>query len=142
RDELVKIIMSPAPFRGLQLLQEHGLLAYTIPELQEGVGVEQNQAHSFTVFEHIGRTLQASADKGFSLPVRLACLFHDVAKQHTRARNEKKNDWSFHGHEVVGSRIERKRMQALRFPNDVIDTVVKLVRWHMFFSDTELVTHS
>lgn len=142
REELSKILMSDAPFRGLELLHEHGLLRFVVPELSEGVGVGQNQAHSFTVFEHIGRTVQAAADKKFPLEVRLACLFHDIAKPHTKAMDTKKNDWSFHGHEVVGSRIARKRLQELRFSNDVIDTVIKLVRWHMFFSDTEQITHS
>jgi poly(A) polymerase/tRNA nucleotidyltransferase (CCA-adding enzyme) len=142
RDEFAKIVLSDKPFLGLQTLHEYGLLQYIVPELEEGIGVDQNQAHSFTVFEHIGRTLQAAADKKFSLELRLAALFHDIAKPHTKARDMKKDDWSFHGHEVVGSKIARKRLQALRFPNEIIDTVVKLVRWHMFFSDTEQITHS
>ncbi len=142
RDEFVKILLSNKPFLGLQILLELGLLKYIIPEIEEGIGVAQNQAHSYTVFEHIGRTLQAAADKKFSLELRLAALFHDIAKPHTKAMDPKKNDWSFHGHEVLGSKITRKRLRELRFPNEIIETVTKLVRWHMFFSDTEQITHS
>lgn len=142
RDEFSKILLSDAPFRGLELLSEHKLLEYIVPELSEGIGVNQNQAHSYTVFEHIGRTLQAAADKNFSLELRLAALFHDIAKPRTKAMDTKKNDWSFHGHEVFGSNLARKRLVELRYPNEIVDTVTKLVRWHMFFSDTEQITHS
>lgn len=142
RDELTKIILSPHPKRGIELLQQLGLLEYILPELVEGIGVGQNQAHSYGVFEHLLRTLQASTDKNFSLPVRLAALFHDSAKPHTKAFDNRKKDWSFHGHDMVGAKLTRKRLQELRFANDIIDAVVKLVRWHMFFSDTEQITLS
>jgi putative nucleotidyltransferase with HDIG domain len=134
--------MSPHPRKGVEMLYELHLLAHVVPELEEGVNVKQNQAHSYAVFEHIVRTLQAAADKQATLEVRLAALFHDIAKPHTKAFDAKKDDWSFHGHEVVGSKIARKRLQALRYPGDIVDTVTKLVRWHMFFSDTEEITHS
>src|SRR5947209_13760889 len=49
---------------------------------------------------------------------------------------------TFHGHEVVGARMAKKALQNLKFPNDIIDEVVKLVRWHMFFSDPDKVTLS
>lgn len=142
RDEVTKIVLSDNPSRGFILLHELGLLTYVIPELEAGVGIEQNQAHSFRVFEHIMRTTQAAADKQHSLEVRLAALFHDIAKPHTRAFNDKKNDWSFHGHEVEGSKLAKKRLRDLRYPSTVVEKVVKLVRWHMFFSDTEQITHS
>lgn len=142
RDELIKIIMSDHPRRGFILLRELGLLTYILPELEAGVGIEQNQAHSYRVFDHIIETLSAAAKKKQPLHVRLAALFHDIAKPHTRAFDEKKKDWSFHGHEVEGSKLARYRLQELRFPAELIATVTKLVRWHMFFSDTEQITHS
>ncbi len=142
RDEFTKLILSPNPRRGIEALYELHLLRYVAPEVEEGVNVKQNQAHSYGVFEHIVRTLQAAADKHATLEVRLAALFHDIAKPHTREFSEKNDDWSFHGHDVVGARITRKRLQALRYPNDVVATVTKLVRWHMFFSDTDEITHS
>jgi putative nucleotidyltransferase with HDIG domain len=142
RDEFTKLVMSPFPRKGMETLYELGLLRYVVPELEEGINVKQNQAHSYGVFEHIVRTLQGAADKNASLPVRLAALFHDIAKPRTRAFDDKKDDWSFHGHEVVGAKVARARLTALRYPNDTVDTVVKLVRWHMFFSDTEQITHA
>ncbi|MEK9201663.1 MAG: HD domain-containing protein, partial [Patescibacteria group bacterium] len=86
--------------------------------------------------------LQHAADKNFSLEVRIACLFHDVSKTETRRRSEEKNDWSFHGHEVVGSRVTKKALENMHFPREIIEKVVKLVRWHMFFSDPEQITLS
>lgn len=142
RDEVTKILMTSHPQRGFIMLHELNLLTHIIPELEAGVGIEQNQAHSFRVFEHIMRTVDAAAKKNLTLPVRLAALFHDIAKPHTRAFDEKKKDWSFHGHEVEGSKLAKKRLQELRYPNEVIEKTVKLVRWHMFFSDTEQITHS
>ncbi|MEK7579402.1 MAG: HD domain-containing protein [Patescibacteria group bacterium] len=142
RDEFSKLLMSEHPRKGLELLYELGLLLHIFPEIEEGVNVKQNQAHAFPVFEHLVRTLQASADKNATLPVRLAALFHDVGKPPTRIFDDKKDDWTFHGHDMVGMRIAVKRLQALRYGNDVIEKVAKLIRWHMFFSDTEQITHS
>jgi poly(A) polymerase/tRNA nucleotidyltransferase (CCA-adding enzyme) len=142
RDEFVKIIMSDNPKSGIELAHNLGLLQFIVPEIEWGIDIEQNQAHSFNVWEHSLRTLQATADKKWPLEVRLAALFHDSAKPKTRAWENKKDDWSFHGHEVVGARIVKTALQRLKFPNATIDKVCKLVRWHMFFSDTEQITHS
>lgn len=141
-DEFTKLIMSPRPRKGIELFYELGILRHIVPELEEGVNVKQNQAHTYPVFEHIVRTLQAAADKNATLEVRLAALFHDIGKPATKAFNEKNDDWSFHGHDMVGAKIAKRRLRELRYGNDVIETVVKLVRWHMFFSDTEQITHS
>lgn len=142
RDEFTKIIMSPHPKYAFELAHELGLLHYILPELEWGIDVKQNQAHKYGVWEHLLRALQATADKEWKLEVRLAALFHDIAKPPTRAWDEKKQDWSFHGHEVVGARVAKKALQRLRFSNEIINTVYKLVRWHMFFSDTEQITHA
>lgn len=142
RDEFTKLIMSPRPRAGIEMLYELGLLKYVVAEVEEGINVKQNQAHSYGVFEHIVRTLQAAADKHGSLEVRLAALFHDIGKPATKAYDDKKDDWSFHGHDMVGAKIAKHRLRELRFSGEVIEKVVKLVRWHMFFSDTEQITHS
>jgi poly(A) polymerase/tRNA nucleotidyltransferase (CCA-adding enzyme) len=126
----------------LVLAQKLGLLEFISPELIRGVGVEQNQAHSYDVFEHLMRTMQHAADKGWNFDIRLAGLFHDVSKPETRRWSEEKKDWSFHGHEVVGSRVTKKALEELRFPKETIEKVVKLVRWHMFFSDPDQITLS
>jgi tRNA nucleotidyltransferase (CCA-adding enzyme) len=140
RDEFEKMIMSDTPSVALELSARLGLLNFIAPDLLKGIGMEQNQAHAYTVWEHLLRSLDHTAQKNFPLHVRLAALFHDVAKPHTR--EWKNNQWTFYGHEVVGSRITRQILNDLRFPKEIADKVVKLVRWHMFFSDTEEITLS
>lgn len=142
RDEFIRILMSPKPHIGLILSHKLGLLRYIIPELEEGIGIEQNQAHSFDVFEHILRTVEHSAKREFDLTTRLAALFHDIAKPATRRWSSEKKDWTFYGHEVVGAKMAAKIMARLAFPKKISGDVVKLVRWHMFFSDTEKITNS
>jgi putative nucleotidyltransferase with HDIG domain len=142
RDELTRILMSPAPMQALFIAQKFGLLAYIIPELEEGIGCAQNQAHSFDVFEHLMRSLQHAADKHWPLEVRLAALLHDVGKPATRQWSPEKNDWTFHGHDVVSARMAKKILNDLKYPKETIETVVALVRWHMFFSDPDVVTLS
>ncbi|MBI4094160.1 HD domain-containing protein, partial [Candidatus Kaiserbacteria bacterium] len=106
------------------------------------IGIAQNQAHSYDVFEHSLRSLQHAADKGWPLPVRLAALLHDIGKPTTRRWSDEKKDWTFHGHEVVGARIAKKILADLRMGSGASDMVTTLVRWHMFFSDPDKVTLS
>lgn len=140
RDEFLRILMSKAPMQSLYMAQKLGLLRYIIPELEEGIGCAQNQAHSFDVFEHLMRALQHAADKGWSLEIRLAALLHDIGKPATRAWSEEKKDWTFYGHDVVSGRMAKKIMADLRLPKETIEKVGNLVRWHMFFSDPDVVT--
>jgi len=142
RDEFIRIMKSPRPLTALYMAHRLGILSYIIPELVEAVGIEQNQAHSFDVFEHLLRSVQHAADKGWSLEVRLAALLHDIGKPATRRWSDEKKDWTFHGHEVVGARIAKDILHNLRFPKETIETVVSLIRWHMFFSDPDAVTLS
>ncbi|HEY4500963.1 MAG TPA: HD domain-containing protein [Candidatus Paceibacterota bacterium] len=142
RDELVRILNSDQPMNALVLAQQLGILEFIVPDLIRGIGVEQNQAHSYDVFEHNLRTMQHAADKGWGFDIRLAGLYHDISKPETRRRSDEKNDWTFHGHDVVGSHVTRKTLEDLHFSRETIDKVVKLVRWHMFFSDPEQITLS
>lgn len=142
RDEFIKILLTESPAIGIGISEKLGLLKYVAPDLLRGVGVEQNQAHKYGVFEHNLRTLQHAADKGWDLDLRLSGLFHDISKPETRRWSEEKKDWTFHGHDVVGARVTKKILSDLRFPTKTIEKVVKLVRWHMFFSDPEKVTLS
>ncbi len=142
RDEFVRILNSTKPMKALILAQSMGILQYIAPEIEKGMGVEQNQAHSFDVFEHNLRALQHAADKGWSFGVRLAALLHDVGKPKARRWSDDKHDWTFHGHEVVGARMARKILEDLRFSRETIENVEKLVRWHMFFSDPDKITLS
>ncbi|MEK7157182.1 MAG: HD domain-containing protein, partial [Patescibacteria group bacterium] len=142
KDELVRILNSSQPMSALVLAQKLGILEFISPDLIRGVGVEQNQAHSYDVFEHLMRSMQHAADKEWPFDIRLAALFHDVSKPETRRWSDEKKEWTFHGHEVVGSRVTKKALENLHFPKETIDKVTKLVRWHMFFSDPEQITLS
>lgn len=142
RDEFVRILNSEQPMMALVLCQQLGLLEFIAPDLLRGIGIDQNQAHSYTVFEHNLRALQHAADKGWDFDIRLAALFHDISKPETRRRSEEKNDWTFHGHEVVGSRVTKKALGDLKFSRETIEKVTKLVRWHMFFSDPDQISLS
>jgi len=142
RDELVRILESKEPMLALVLSQQLGLLEYIAADLTRGVGIDQNQAHSYDVFGHLMRALQHAADKDWDFDIRLAALFHDVSKPETRRWSDEKHDWTFYGHEVVGARVTKKVLEDLRFPRETIEQVSKLVRWHMFFSDPEQITLS
>lgn len=141
RDEFVKIILSPNPSAGIVMLQKFNLLKNIIPELEEGIGCVQGGAHIYDVWEHLLMALQHSADKDWPLVIRLSALFHDIGKPRTRRPGEKKA-YTFYGHEVVGARMAKKIMERLKFSREEINMVESLVRNHMFFSDTELITLS
>ena len=142
RDELIRIIQSDRPMQALFIAQKLGILKYVVPELEEGLGIAQNQAHSFEVFEHSLRTLQHAADKKWPLDVRLAALLHDVGKPASRRWSDEKGDWTFYGHDVIGARMTKHLLNDLKFPKDTVERVTTLVRWHMFFADPDKITLS
>jgi poly(A) polymerase/tRNA nucleotidyltransferase (CCA-adding enzyme) len=142
RDEFIKILMSPNPKKGIELLHETGILQHFLPELEASIGVEQRGVHIYHVWEHLLRSLQCAADKGWPLDIRIAALFHDISKPKTREFSREANAYTFYGHEVVGSRETRKILDRLKFSRATIEKVSKLVRWHMFFSDTEQISLS
>lgn len=138
--EFLRIISSKTPMLGLIFMEKLGLLEQFLPELIITIGCEQGGIHAYDVYEHLLRTLQAAADKDFSLAMRLAALFHDIAKPQTRRTGGKNKKYTFFGHEVVGSKMTKDIMERLKLPRDLIDEVVALVRWHMFFSDPDQIT--
>jgi len=146
RDEFIKIIMSKDPMLGVGLLVRLGLNKYIIPELEEGINCEQLGEHVYDVFEHILHALGHSANKNTPLDIRLSALFHDIGKPRTRrwdgTKAGGKGKFTFYGHEVVGARMVSKIMERLKFPKDLSEKVVKMVRYHMFFSDPDLITLS
>lgn len=142
RDELNKIIMSDRPMDGVIMLKKLDLLPYLVPELEETVGVEQGGIHSFDVWEHLLRSLQHSADKKYPLEIRLSALFHDISKPESRRSGGKNKQWTFYGHEVLGARKTKKILLNLKYSTKIIEKVVSMIRWHMFFSDTEQISLS
>lgn len=147
RDEFIKIVDSPNPAIGIGFLEKTGLLEHIIPELREGIDCEQGGAHIFDVFTHLVQACQHAADKNFAFHVKLAALFHDIGKPRTKRQpplvlGKPPLKPTFYGHEVIGARMAQKIMDRLKFPKADTDLVVKLVRYHMFFSDTEQITLS
>ncbi len=142
RDEFIKIIMSERPMEGIILLERTKVLSFIMPELEQGLGCEQNGDHIYEVWEHNLRALQHAAERKWPLHVRVAALLHDVAKPATRKWSDEKRDWTFYGHDVVGERMSKKMLERLRFPKQFIHDVSTLVRYHLFFSDIEKITLS
>jgi poly(A) polymerase len=141
QQELVKLIRGRSPRRGLAVLVDTGLAEWVLPELPAlRLEVDEHHRHK-DVYEHTLTVLdQAIAlESGPDGPVpgpdfvlRFAALMHDVGKPRTR-KFEPGGGVSFHHHEVVGARMTRKRMQELRFSNDYIHDVSKLVELHLRF---------
>ena len=137
-EEINKIILSPNAEFGLQLLQKSNLLKYIIPELEMGVGVSQNKSHIYSVFTHSVKALGFAAQRNYNLNVRLASLFHDIAKP--QVKKGEGPDSTFYNHDIVGAKITRKILQRLKYPNEVVDKVSHLVRHHMFFYSLGTIT--
>jgi poly(A) polymerase len=139
RDELVKLVLAPEPRRGLALLVETGLADHVLPELP-ALALELDEHHRHKdVYEHTLTVLEQSIGLEHRLPgggpdfaSRFAALMHDVGKPRTR-RFADDGTVTFHHHDVVGAKLTRKRMKALRFPNDQIDQVAELVGLHLRF---------
>jgi poly(A) polymerase len=128
RDELCKLVVVPDPSAGLWFLHDSGLADVFLPELP-AMRLEQDPIHRHK--DVLAHTIAVVAKSPPQLTVRLAALFHDVAKPKTRSIGP--NGVSFHHHEVVGARMTRDRMRALRFSNEMVDDVSKLVYLHLRF---------
>lgn len=138
--EFIKLINSDTPMAGLVLLEKLGIIDYILPEIKAAIGCEQGGIHAYDVYEHLLRTLQAAADKGYTTNIRLAALLHDIGKPATRRTGGKNKHYTFFGHEVVGARMTKNILERLKLPRETILEVEKLVRWHMFFSDPDEIT--
>ena len=131
RDELMKIVMVEEAASGLELLRKLGLLKYIIPELEEGYGQTQNKHHIYEIYDHNLRCLDYAAKKKYNKFVRLAALFHDLAKPRTK-RGEGP-DSTFYGHEILGAKMTCQVLNRLKFSKKDIEKIAKLVRYHLFY---------
>jgi poly(A) polymerase len=139
REELVKLLLGQHPRKGLSLLVETGLAAHVLPELP-ALALERDEHHRHKdVYEHTLRVLEQTIELEPRLPggepdfvARFAALMHDVGKPRTR-RFQDDGTVTFHHHDVVGAKLTRQRMKALRFANDTIDAVAHLVELHLRF---------
>jgi poly(A) polymerase len=139
RDELVKLVCADRPRLGLSLLVHTGLADRILPELP-ALRLERDEHHRHKdVYEHTLTVLEQAIDLESRLPydapdltVRMAALMHDIGKPRTR-RFGADGSVTFHHHDVVGAKMTRKRMKALRFSNDEVAAVSHLVGLHLRF---------
>lgn len=139
RDELSKLLLTDAPVPGLRLLTDAGILDLVLPEVPALRLETDEHAHHKDVFEHSltvlqqGIELEASRnpDAAPDLVSRLAGLLHDIGKPATR-RIEGRTV-TFHQHDLVGARLAKQRLKALRFDNDTVKAVARLVELHLRF---------
>ena len=142
-DELSKLLRTDDPVPGLRLLVDTGIAQIVLPEIPALRLEIDEHAHHKDVYEHSLTVLTQAIDleksRGHSphLILRLAALLHDIGKPATR-RIEAGGVVTFHHHDVVGAKLATKRLKALRFDNDTISSVAKLIELHLrFFGYTE-----
>jgi poly(A) polymerase len=128
RDELCKLLVVPDPSLGLWFLVDSGIADIVLPELP-AMRVEQDPIHRHK--DVLAHTIAVVAKTSPQLIVRMAALLHDVGKPKTRSIGPR--GVSFHHHEVVGARMARDRLRALRFPNDQVEAITQLVYLHLRF---------
>ncbi|MGW1539467.1 CCA tRNA nucleotidyltransferase [Streptomyces sp. NPDC002309] len=135
REELNKLILSRYPRKGLSLLVDTGLADHVLPELP-ALRLESDEHHRHKdVYDHTLIVLEqamALEEEGPDLSLRLAALLHDIGKPRTR-RFETDGRVSFHHHEVVGAKMTKKRMTTLKYSNEMVRDVSRLVELHLRF---------
>ena len=140
RDEMVKLLLSAAPRRGLALLVDTGLAELVMPELPALRLEVDEHAHHKDVYEHSLTVLEQAIElegarltsEAPDLVLRLAALMHDIGKPATK-RVEAGGAVTFHHHDVVGAKLARKRLTALRFDKETITAVSRLIELHLRF---------
>ena len=138
RDELSKLFISKNPQPGLELLVESGIAELVLPELPAlRLEVDEHHHHK-DVYQHsltvVAQAISLEPQYGFDrdLTLRLAALLHDIGKPATR-KLEQGGSVTFHHHDVVGAKLAKKRLTALRFDNDTIKAVCRLIELHLRF---------
>lgn len=140
REELNKILLSENVYNGFEVMREAGILDIILPELMLGYGVAQNKFHKYDVYYHILNTVknvEKLENDDTTLIVKLAALFHDIAKPIVQKNVAKQEAAVYYNHEVVGSSIAKKIMRRFKYSNSQIDMVSLLVRQHMFYYQDE-----
>ena len=138
--ELSKLLLGREPAKALELARDTGVLVELLPEFEPSIGFEQeSRYHGLTVDAHTFAVVQAAADAGASLQVRLAALFHDLGKPHVAWRGSDgrlhyyaKPGYAQRSHEQVGADIASAALTRLRYPSAVRSRVCRIVRHHMF----------
>ncbi len=138
RDELSKLLLTASPREGLNLLVETGVADLVLPELPALRMERDEHNHHKDVYEHsltvLDQAIALEKSRGHAPDIinRLAALLHDIGKPKTR-RFEPGGKVSFYNHDLVGAKLARKRLQALRYSNEIVDSVAKLIELHLRF---------
>jgi len=128
RDELVKILLSEQPGQGVMMLVETGLMQYIMPEVLPMVAFEQHNPHHLEdVFSH---SLKVLDNVPARLPLRLAAMFHDIAKPETFSRDEN-GIGHYYQHDAIGGQIARAILERLKFDRLTVERVAVLIQEHM-----------
>jgi tRNA nucleotidyltransferase (CCA-adding enzyme) len=137
--ELSKLLLGAHPAKALRIARDTGVLVELLPEFEKAIGFDQeSRYHSLTVDEHTFDVVQAAADAGRTLAVRLAALFHDLGKPHVAWRGTDdrlhyyaKAGYSAKSHEQVSAELAERALSRLRYPTELRRRVVRIVRSHM-----------
>jgi tRNA nucleotidyltransferase (CCA-adding enzyme) len=129
RDEWLKTMKARRPSRAFEIMRTSGILAITCPELELGVGVEQNKHHALDVWRHGMECMDACAGDPI---LRIAALLHDVGKPQSRGYSDKTGEYTFYEHDRIGAEIADPICARLRFSNDERARITALVRHHLF----------
>jgi len=130
-DEFLKIMKSPKPSVGLNLLQSTKIMEVIFPEISKMIGVEQRKDyHHKDVFYHTLEVVDNISKKTDDVWLRFAALVHDIAKPKTK-RFVEGTGWTFHGHEELGARMMKSIFRRMKLPMNKLNYVEKLVRLHL-----------
>jgi tRNA nucleotidyltransferase (CCA-adding enzyme) len=138
--ELSKLLLGVQPAKALRIARDTGVLVALLPEFERSIGFDQeSRYHDLSVDEHSFAVVQAAADAGAPLHVRLAALFHDLGKPYVAWRGPDgrlhyyaKPGQSSRAHEQVGAELAAAALSRLRYPNELCKQVTRIVRAHMF----------
>jgi len=130
-DEFFKILGSPKPSVGLELLFNSGVMDIVFPEIAKMSGVEQRKDyHHKDVFLHTCEVVDNTAEKSDNVWLRFAALVHDIAKPQTKKFVEG-TGWTFHGHEEIGARMMKRIFRRMKLPMNKLEYIEKMIRLHL-----------
>jgi poly(A) polymerase len=130
-DEFLKIMSSPRPSIGLQLMYDSGVMQVVFPEVAQMAGVDQlKEYHHKDVFKHTLQVVDKVAAESDNCWLRMTALLHDVGKPKTKAFKPEIG-WTFHGHEDLGARMAKRIFRRMRFPLEHLPYIEKLIRLHL-----------